>query len=599
MVTGGNAVIADAGVDQVSVTLPQLSGSAGEEILLPLTVGNLTGKSVTSFEATLVYDPSIIQITGVSQDGTLSDGVSPIVNVSTPGRVVVSWATVSPLQGAGVLLNFETTLVSSGVSPLSFESFEFNEGVPETALTSGSVTVSDAGSNIKVTLPDNINGQRNTQILVPVTTENLSGEGVTSFVFTVTYNNSILDITGLDLAGTLVEGNAVSIDTSTPGQVIVAYSGTSPIEGAGTLVNLVTDLNSPGSSSLSFTSFQYNNGNPLVDLENGSISIGGLATYIQIVHNSSDAPAFDIYINDQKRVDALEYAGATPFLDLDSPTIKIDVVNMGSSDNLQPIATTNVVLENGKDYVVVVNGLYSGSGKQALGLVIKESQQEADNEDTVGMVMFQGSPDAPPINAYIVDDSGQYNRLTTLAKGLGFGESFLPSEFEPGIYNIEITQNNGPRIGIYRADLTRTGGASFLFMVQGFVNPLLGQPDLAMTAYAQDGQGILLPVTITVNNEDDFELPEAFSLHGNYPNPFNPTTTIQFDLPEPATVHIEVYDLAGRNVLSIPGQQYTAGDNHMAQLDASELASGTYLYRLIAQGAQNTFVQSSKMTLLK
>ena len=169
----------------------------------------------------------------------------------------------------------------------------------------------------------------------------------------------------------------------------------------------------------------------------------------------------------------------------------------------------------------------SGSGKQAIGLVIQESQQEAASANSVGLVMFQGSPDAPPINAYIVDDSGQYNRIATLAKGLGFGESFLTNEFEPGVYNIEVTQNNGPRIGIYRADLTRTGGASLLFMVQGFVNPLVGQPDLGMTVYAPDGQGLPLPITITVSNEDVDELPSAFKVHGIIPTllirqqPFN------------------------------------------------------------------------------
>ena len=254
----------------------------------------------------------------------------------------------------GALLNFETTLVSNGVSPLTFESFEFNEGTPETILNSGSVTVSDSGSNINVSLPDNLNGQRDTQISIPVTTESLSGDGVTSFVFTVSYDNGILDIVDLGLSGTLIDGSTATINTNTPGQVIVAYSGTTPIEGAGTLVNLVANLKSPGTSTLSFTSFQYNNGNPPVDLDNGSITIGGMATYVQVVHNSSDAPPFDIYINDQKRVDGLDYAGATAFLNLESPSLKIDVVSLGAPDNMQPIATTNGVLENGKDYVVVI-----------------------------------------------------------------------------------------------------------------------------------------------------------------------------------------------------------------------------------------------------
>lgn len=598
-VSGGSITISDVGSDIVSVSLPSLSGEAGEQLLIPINVSDVTGKEASAFEATIDFDPAIIRIDGVSQTGTLTNGTAPILNLATPGKAVLSWAAVTDLSGAGVLLNFEVTLLTAGVSPFSFDSFIFNEGTPEVALASGNVSVVDPGSSIDVSLPSGITGDRDTQILIPMTTESLTGESITSFVYTVTYNRSVLEITGLDLTGTITDGAPVSIDTSTPGQVIVSYSGTTPLSGEGTLMNLVADLLAPGTTSLSITAFQFNNGDPVAQTTNGRVTVNGQATFVQVVHNSSDASAFDVYINDEKRKDDLTYADATEFLNVESNQAKIEIVEANAANNSSPIASLVVVLENGKDYVAVINGLVSGSGKQAIGLVIQESQQEAASANSVGLVMFQGSPDAPPINAYIVDDSGQYNRIATLAKGLGFGESFLTNEFEPGVYNIEVTQNNGPRIGIYRADLTRTGGASLLFMVQGFVNPLIGQPDLGMTVYAPDGQGLPLPITITVSNEDIDELPSAFKVHGNYPNPFNPTTTIQFDLAEPASVRVEIYDISGRNVLSIPGRQYLSGNDHIAQVDASGLSSGIYMYRLIAESGQNTYVESRKMTLLK
>ena len=597
--SGGQMVITEDQGDVLVASLPQVAGEAGQQLLIPITIGDLTGEGVSSFEMTVDFDPSIVRFDGVSQQNTLSDGTAPIVNLASPGKAIVSWASVSTLEGAGVLLNFEVTLLSTGTSPLTFESFRLNEGMPEVQSVSGSITVVDSGTGVNVSLPDNINGQRDTQILIPLSTTDIASSSVTSFVTTITFDNSVVNVSGVDLSGTLTDGSNVSVDTNTPGQVVISYSGTQALGSGTTLLNLVVDLLAPGTSALSITSFRYNNGSPTVMVENGQITVGGQAAFIQVVHNSSDSPAFDIYINDVQRVDGLTYLDATAFIDLVNFEVKIEVVDDNAPNNSSPIASLNVVLENGKDYVAVVNGLSEGSGKQAIGLVVQESQQEATTDESVGLVMFQGSPDAPPINAYIVDDSGQYNRVLTLAKGLSFGDSFLTSEFEPGIYNIEVTQNNGPRIGIYRADLTRTGGASFLFMVQGFINPLIGQPDLAMTVYAPDGQGIVLDPMVSVNNEEEDELPDGFQLHGNYPNPFNPSTSIRFDLPEPASVRIEVYDIAGRNVLNIPDRQYFAGDNHAIQLDASFLSSGTYLYRLIAHGAQQTYVQSKKMLLIK
>ncbi len=83
-------------------------------------------------------------------------------------------------------------------------------------------------------------------------------------------------------------------------------------------------------------------------------------------------------------------------------------------------------------------------------------------------------------------------------------------------------------------------------------------------------------------------------LQGNYPEPFNPVTTIRYALPEAAHVRLEVFDLTGRRVALLVDGERTAGQ-YAAQFDASRLASGMYLYRLRA-GAT---VQTRTMMLLK
>tara|TARA_R110002050_G_scaffold96267_2_gene200258 strand:- start:7814 stop:10513 length:2700 start_codon:yes stop_codon:yes gene_type:complete len=96
------------------------------------------------------------------------------------------------------------------------------------------------------------------------------------------------------------------------------------------------------------------------------------------------------------------------------------------------------------------------------------------------------------------------------------------------------------------------------------------------------------------SNEEIAGLPEKFSLNQNYPNPFNPTTNISFDLPNSATVTLEVFDMLGRKVATIVNEQLTAG-THNVSFDAARYASGMYIYRIQA----GTFASTRKMMLIK
>ena len=104
---------------------------------------------------------------------------------------------------------------------------------------------------------------------------------------------------------------------------------------------------------------------------------------------------------------------------------------------------------------------------------------------------------------------------------------------------------------------------------------------------------------IVVSNEEFGDLPETFTLHGNFPNPFNPTTNIVMDLVAPAEVTVEVFDLLGRNVMTMARQQMQPGSNQTINLDASHLASGIYIYQVHAKTGAENFIQSGKMILLK
>ncbi len=92
----------------------------------------------------------------------------------------------------------------------------------------------------------------------------------------------------------------------------------------------------------------------------------------------------------------------------------------------------------------------------------------------------------------------------------------------------------------------------------------------------------------------DNNIPSKFSLSNAYPNPFNPSTNIKFNIAKSGFVTLTVYDILGRKVAELVHKNLRAGA-YSVSFNASDLASGTYIYRLIANGQQI----SKKMLLLK
>jgi hypothetical protein len=101
-----------------------------------------------------------------------------------------------------------------------------------------------------------------------------------------------------------------------------------------------------------------------------------------------------------------------------------------------------------------------------------------------------------------------------------------------------------------------------------------------------------------LSSEININVPVKFELSQNYPNPFNPVTSIQYQLAVNSKVVMKVYDMTGREVMTLVNDNQTAG-YHTVQLNGSSLSSGVYIYRMIASSNGNEVVISKKMTLLK
>jgi hypothetical protein len=99
--------------------------------------------------------------------------------------------------------------------------------------------------------------------------------------------------------------------------------------------------------------------------------------------------------------------------------------------------------------------------------------------------------------------------------------------------------------------------------------------------------------------EVNFAIVDRFVIEQNYPNPFNPATTIKFTIPTAAKVSIKVYDMMGSEVADLLNKDLAAGA-HQADFNASNFASGSYIYTITATSVDGKmYKESRKMQLLK
>ena len=97
-----------------------------------------------------------------------------------------------------------------------------------------------------------------------------------------------------------------------------------------------------------------------------------------------------------------------------------------------------------------------------------------------------------------------------------------------------------------------------------------------------------------VGVESEIPLPEEYILYQSYPNPFNPSTTIKYSIPNSDEVGIKVYDILGREVATLVNEYKNAG-TYTVEFNAAGFASGIYFYQLNS----GNFVETKKMILLK
>ena len=166
--------------------------------------------------------------------------------------------------------------------------------------------------------------------------------------------------------------------------------------------------------------------------------------------------------------------------------------------------------------------------------------------------------------------------------------------------NVTVELKNKPAWAMFNSEkevITELPGQTeskivFVFSVDKTA-PIGQKEKLVFTVSSTNGQTWSKEISVSVGPPDKFELFQ------NYPNPFNPSTTIAYQLTTDSRIRLKIYNLLGQEVVTLLDGDRLAGF-HQEVWNASSVASGTYIYRLIATDASGKEVVEKKvMTLVK
>ena len=177
---------------------------------------------------------------------------------------------------------------------------------------------------------------------------------------------------------------------------------------------------------------------------------------LQVIHNSADSAAstVDVYVNDELLLDNFAFRTATPFIDVPAGiALSIDVAPSTSTSSEDSIYNLTTTLTANETYIVVANGIVSGSGyapNQAFALnVLVGGREGTAVENTTDVVVFHGSTDAPTVD--VVETSVPAG---TLVDNLSYGSFSNYLELPTNNYTIDVRDESGSvTVATYSAPL--------------------------------------------------------------------------------------------------------------------------------------------------
>ncbi len=244
--------------------------------------------------------------------------------------------------------------------------------------------------------------------------------------------------------------------------------------------------------------------------------------------------------------------------------------------------------DNDGDLDILLTGTESGSGFSAVAKIYRNNISTSNT-----------TPTAPANLATTLSGSAvtfNWNKSTdgeTRSNGLTYNLRLGKTPGGNEIFSPMANPANGHRLvpGLGNTNHTTSWTirnlpfGKYYWSVQAIDNAFAGSP------FAAEQSFTISPTNV---EEADAEIPSKFVLFQSYPNPFNPSTTIEYALPKAAQVEIIIYDVHGQEILVLVNGRKEAG-KHAVELNATSLSSGVYFYQLRA----GEFMATQKLILLR
>ncbi|MFV1981433.1 MAG: T9SS type A sorting domain-containing protein, partial [Rhodothermia bacterium] len=329
---------------------------------------------------------------------------------------------------------------------------------------------------------------------------------------------------------------------------------------------------------------------------------------LQLIHASPDPTLqlVDLYLDEFRVGDDAEFRSGTPFFDVfTGKTVTVGIAPSNSADFREIVISSKVIFDEKTSASAVVRGLLNPDSfapnpdglNTAFGVhVISDVLERGPDASQVTVLVTTEITDAPTMNA-MLDTSVPYATDLAFSEAGSYG---LVSADQHSFDFRDVATDN--RVAKSFVEFFGLRGRAGILVASGFVDSTdVNQNGAAFSSFLvlDDGSTRRYDRIFTSIESAPHELPTEMTLRGAYPNPFSTEASVLFDLPEPATVSLQLFDVTGRRVGQVEPRLVAAGRDRSVKLVVPGLSSGMYFYRLTATGVTGSHSAQGELMLVR
>lgn len=590
---------------EIMISIADTSSPSLYPVSIPVSIGNTTGLDIKSCRLVIHFDANVLEAKNVSTTNTLAENWDvPAFSISND-TIAIEMSGATALQDSGALIHLNFNVIGSAnqQSPLQIIQAKFNTWNPLANSRDGIFTALQT-PEVTVKIPES-SGISQSEVLIPIRVTNVTGLNIQRFVIELQFSKYILDALSVVNEGTLSSDWTNISFTDNIGSAKIEMSGTTPLEGSGTLIRIKFKVaGSAGQSTdITFRNMIFNDGVPFDKTEKGRFTVSNpilievFVTIPDTTIESLDTIHLPIRITE---IRGLLLTGYQMDLAYDSKILqflKVDTAATISSGWGNP-----VVISKLGDLSILADGENPLPGDGTL-IYLNFNVVGADSSNTT--VHFKK----------MTFNSGTY--IANTKDGKIEVKGVVPVElsfFFANVINNSVelewataTEQNNYGFFVEKSENSSRGWQSIGF-VPGkgtttvpqryqYVDPDVKSGTWYYRLKQQDFDGLINYSSIV---EANLAVPTKFAVFQNYPNPFNSSTMIRYDLAAGEhNVKIIIFDLLGHRIKTLFHENQNGGSYQIAWNGKDDLerpvATGIYFYHFHA--GQTVFVK--KMVLVE